>query len=189
MNVPCGVTTTPALGVFMNKLAVIAVLAGATALSSGAYAADPIYGLPVAPAYGFDWDGFYAGVGVGGSSFAGGASNWGAGLHLGANVTFEDFLVGVETSLYYGKTQPADQWGYVFGLEARAGYLVAPEVLVYLSGGAAYLHPAPENWYATVGAGVEFAVTDNVSIDLQYRRLWNGVSAANNFSASALWHF
>ena len=181
------------LGVLMKKTVSILTIAGGLLLTSSIQAADviyPDYDLPVAPvAGGFDWDGFYAGVGVSGSVWGGGARSIGGSLSVGANATFDNFLVGVEGSAHYGYSNATNDWGYVLGLEGRAGYLAAPEVLVYLSGGAAYLDPAPSDWYATVGGGVEFAVTDQMSVDVQYRYLWASTSSANSVGASVLWHF
>ncbi|UYQ73374.1 outer membrane beta-barrel protein [Pelagibacterium flavum] len=177
----------------MKKTVSILTMAGAMLLAGTVQAADviyPAYEVPVAPvADGFDWDGFYAGVGVSGSLWGGGARSVGGSLSVGGNATFDNFLVGIEGSAHYGYSNATNDWGYVLGLEGRAGYLVAPEVLVYLSGGAAYLDPAPSDWYATAGAGVEFAVTDQMSVDVQYRYLWASTSSANSIGVSALWHF
>lgn len=177
----------------MKKTVCVLTMASALLLTGTIQAADviyPVYDLPVAPAAGgFDWDGFYAGVGVSGSVWGGGARSIGGSATVGANATFDSFLVGIEGSAHYGYSNATDDWGYVLGLEGRAGYLVTPEVLVYLSGGAAYLDPAPSDWYTAAGGGVEFAVTDQMSVDVQYRYLWASGSSANSVGVSALWHF
>lgn len=166
----------------------LGALAVATALSTGAYAADmPDAAMQYAsPA--FAWDGFYAGLGVAGDAFNGGVNAGQIEAEIGVNYTVDQFLFGVEAfggwAFMNNSTNSA-----LLGAEARIGYLVAPEALLYLSGGAVHYFNGSTS-YATIGGGAEFAVSSDVSIDLEYKYLYNSAAVyAHEIGASALWHF
>lgn len=172
----------------IRAFATVALASGlmtSTALAADMYAPDPAiaYASP-----GFDWDGFYAGIGGAGSFYNTGASVGQIEVEAGVNFTADQFLFGVEGLVGWGFNSNGTN-GVVIGAEARAGYLVAPEALLYLSGGVVHQFNAP-NTFGTIGAGVEFALTDDVTLDLEYKYLWNSAALnGHEIGASVLWHF
>ena len=176
----------------MRKL--LLAISATALMATGAMAADPV--MTIEPAYmepsnGFDWDGFYMGVGVTGSSLTNILTETTVYLDViaGANMTYGDVLFGLEGWIgsNYESTTSTSGWGG--GLAARIGYLVDPSVLIYASGGGYFYDGGAQ--YGTVGAGIEFAVTDNVSIDVEYK-YWgwsNNGWTGHSIGASALWHF
>jgi outer membrane immunogenic protein len=174
----------------MIRVFAIGLLA-ATAVSS-AMAADliveePIYEAAVAAN---DWDGFYVGI-FGG--YAAGTANsfgvdtdidgWLVGGAVGANFTVSEAIVaGIVADLAWtdisGVTGGADvNLDWVGSVRGRLG-INGGAFLPYLTGGLAVagvsLEAPPDSTSATyvgwtAGAGVEFAATDDLSIDLLYR--------------------
>lgn len=171
--------------------ALIVGLLAATAVSS-TMAADLIVDEPVAEAAlaAHDWDGVYVGVfagyGAGTANSFGvdtGISGWLAGGAVGANFTVSEAIVaGIVGDLAWssisGVTGGADvDLDWVGSLRGRLG-INGGAFLPYLTGGLAVagvsLDAPPDSasqvyvgW--TAGAGVEFAATDDLSIDLLYR--------------------
>lgn len=176
----------------MKLSTTISVFAFAVALTGGAYAADlGVYVPAPEPAPMFDWNGFYAGLGVTGGAWWNGADVTQGSIDgiVGVNVTTEQFLFGIEGQLS-GYADNASTTGWLARGSVRAGYLVTNEALLYvaLSG----LHFDGGANYAGVGGGVEFVVTDNMTIDLEgtyYPWTDNGTWQAATASVSALWHF
>jgi len=174
----------------MHKL--LLGIAASTLFVTGAMAAD-LNPAP-APTYNsaaFDWNGFYAGLGVSGVIFP--SANLGlADIIAGVNVTSGKMLFGLKGRVgLWSDTIP--QSGYAAGVDVRLGYLVTPDVVFYLSGGGVYLYHTGGlvTTYGTLGAGAEFAVANNVSFDVEYRH-WirtGGALTGNGLSASVLWHF
>ncbi len=83
---------------------------------------------------GFDWDGFYAGVGLGGARItSGGGTETLAHLDaiIGVNVTKDEFLLGAELFLGASRDIASGTYGGHGGVEARAGYLIDQDVLIY----------------------------------------------------------
>lgn len=156
-------------------------VAAAALLSSGAMAADlfiPTTPAPIYEAAGFSWDGLYAGVEAGGlfnSNAAGvggggigtltaGTTNGVIGGVVGVNFTVADpIIIGLELQGDYVWGNGQDS-GLFLAL-ARVGAVVTDQVLVYASGGVGAISTGgvSEGVYA-LGGGVEFAVTDNVSV-------------------------
>lgn len=163
----------------------LGALAVAATMSTSAYAADMAvdYAMP-----GFDWDGFYAGVGIDGSAYNSGTTIGQVALEAGVNGTTGDFLFGAE--IYGGwAVNNGGVSSAVIGGEVRAGYLVDPDVLLYVSGGGEYLSNGATT-LGTVGAGVEFAVTNDVTIDMEYKFKWaSAATYGHEIGASVLWHF
>lgn len=160
------------------------------AMTTGAMAADPVMTIEpayVAPSASFDWDGFYMGVGITGLALNTGTNVGFADLIAGFNVTYGDVLFGAEAWVGgWGTNVPTSGWGY--GAAARVGYLMTPEALLYVSGGGYGL--ATGGSLGTVGAGVEFALNDYVSIDLEYKYWMTSIATTgHSIGASALWHF
>jgi len=160
-------------------------------IATGAFAADPV--ITVEPAYiapdsNFDWNGFYMGVGISGSSSTGNLLTAYADFIAGINIVQDDILFGIEGYINgYSSNSPTS--GYGVGIDTRIGYLATPDALLYLSGGGYFYDTGTQT--ASIGAGAEFAISDNVSLDLHYR-YWGWSSTAvigHSLSASALWHF
>lgn len=173
----------------MKLARTLGALAVATALSTTmAHAAD----LPdAAMAYAsptFDWDGFYAGVGLAGSAYNTGVTIGQVEGVAGVNFTSGQLLFGAEIYAGWAVNNGGAGSGLVGG-EVRAGYLVDPAVLLYISGGGQFFTNGAVG-LGTVGAGVEFAVTDDVTLDFEYKFLWNNAALnGHQIGASVLWHF
>ncbi len=156
----------------MRLFAKIAIALCAAALPAAAQATDLITvptssddSLPVADS-GFDWNGFYAGVyGVTQASPAGGLQ-YGLGLDVGANARFEFILVGGEVD-FHGLTGGAGSTTYLQAI-GKAGVMATDDLALYAAiGGGVDLGPPTES-DVLVGAGAEFALADNVSVDARY---------------------
>jgi len=191
----------------MNRF-VIALLSGVAgvALVSGAQAADLIIDQPavgVVEAASGNWDGLYVGAFVGG---LGGTyenaigtewdiSGWLAGVNLGANFTVADGIVlGVVGDVAWSNAENdvaplAVDW--TASLRGRLGF-DGGSFLPYLTAGLAVaggeiagVSETHVGW--TAGAGVEFAVADNISVDLLYRYSDYGTTtyAGNDYSLTA----
>ncbi len=165
-------------------------VAATALLSSGALAADLNVVVPETfDTATFDWDGFYVGLGGTGAVFNPGGSSVGMiDIIAGVNVTSGNILFGGEAWVG-GYLTSAAVTGVEGGLEGRLGYLVSPEALIYLSGGGQFFDAGGQ--YGTIGAGVEFAITDNVSLDLEYKYWgWSNTGfTGNSIGASANFHF
>lgn len=170
--------------------ALCAISATSTLAADLAITPDPVMNYASST---FNWDGFYAGVGVSGSTW----SNGGPALTaldldavVGVNYTYDDFLIGLEASVGpWWDSAPNN--GYAASLEARAGMLVTPETLLYASGGAYKFLSGGGVVYGYVGAGAEYAVSSNVTVDAEYRYLgWSTTGWTSHMgTVSALWHF
>lgn len=133
------------------------------------------------------WDGFYAGVTGGASRTSVGYVNVGAAVGYNA-VVADGVVVGVElqASTYF------NQNGYI-GSDilalARAGVLLSDDVLVYGLAGVGVLIPETEVY--TIGAGLEYAVADNVSLRLEAQGLgsFGGAPQLGKLSIGAMFHF
>lgn len=139
------------------------------------------------------WDGFYAGIGAAAAYNIDFAETFGfLDAIVGVNVQADSFVFGAEAWLSGWRSNLAGP-GVTGGAEVRAGYLVTPEVLAYLSLGAVQFLQAGGGTYAQLGAGVEFGVTESMSLDFEYK-YWKEISGAavyqtHSVSTSALWHF
>lgn len=173
----------------MIRSLVIGLLAATatTSVMAADLVIDPIY-APAAAVN--DWSGFYVGVfgGYGwGTVNSFGVDNdvdgWLAGGAVGANFALSDVIVAglvgdVAWSNISGVTGGADiNQDWVGSLRARVGYN-GGAFLPYVTGGVAatgvsldILGDSTSATYLgwTIGAGVEFAATDNLSIDVLYR--------------------
>jgi outer membrane immunogenic protein len=149
--------------------------------------------IAAAPAV-YDWTGFYAGLnlGFGWGEFSKNAGNQKGfkdrsidgivgGAQIGGNWQFESFVLGVETDIQgTGFGDSKGKWkteGGIFGtVRGRAGFAF-DRFLVYGTGGFAYSDvnikankKGNDNWRTgwTAGGGVEAAVTDNISVKVEY---------------------
>ncbi|WP_029040060.1 outer membrane protein [Cucumibacter marinus] len=148
---------------------------------------------PATPPYpyaGFDWEGFYAGVGFGSTGLtSGGPADQEYQFQgiAGFNFLASSVVLGAEVYAEY-VTDFTDSTTAV-GAEARAGYLVTDDMLVYAALG---LHRyQPGGVYATGSIGAEFVVGDSSTIDVKYSYLdhTNGPFWGHKLSASWNWHF
>jgi outer membrane immunogenic protein len=133
----------------------------------------------------FNWSGFYVGGNAGygwGSAIGGDPSGFLGGFQAGYNFQVSPRAVfGFETDISFTSiddTSGAAKFGvdYLGTLRARVGYSV-DRVMFYVTGGAAYgqgqldvggLSNKQFHWGWTLGAGVEAAVTQNVSAKVEY---------------------
>ncbi len=146
--------------------------------------------LPVAEGdSSFDWTGFYAGVyGVAQSSPVGGVQ-YGVGLALGGNVAFDFFLVGGEVAVQ-GLTGGAGATSYIEAV-GRAGVLVSDNVAAYATAGYGFDLGAPVEDDLLAGAGLELAVSDNLSVRAQYLHGFplTGANSKDQVTLGANFHF
>ena len=154
-------------------MAIRSLLLGASiavVASVGAQAADliiPTTPEPIYEAAGFSWDGLYAGIEAGGI-FADDVDTTGlVGGIVGVNFTVADpIVIGVELQADYLFLDGEDA-GLVLAL-GRVGAVVTDSVLVYAAAGVGTGvggegDDDEEGVYA-LGAGVEVALTDSVSL-------------------------
>ena len=144
---------------------------------------------------GHDWSGFYAGViggyGFGDNNFAGGQAGTVSvdgllgGITAGANMQYDQFVFGLEGDLAWDDLNGSATCGasacgtdndWSGTLRARAGYAIDP-VLIYATAGLAAADinaSGPSGTYSdtyygwTAGAGVETAITEQLSAKLEY---------------------
>jgi opacity protein-like surface antigen len=158
-------------------------------MGSVAIAADMMQPPPPEAVMTSGWDGAYIGGGVIFESSTTIAETivGGQGV-LGFNHTMDSFLIGGEAYVmpYWSSLSGL---GASIGAEGRAGFLATESVLLYGALGAEITNTA--NTYGTIGGGVEFKATDNLSLDLEYKyyvglnNAWRG----NHIGISANWHF
>lgn len=173
------------------------MLAGAVlAASAGVATASDLITVPVGSsevavpvATGFDWSGFYAGVyGVVQASPVRG-TEVGAGIAAGVNAQFDFFLVGGEVAMH-GLTGDTIEtaYGQVTG---RGGLLVTEDLLAYASAGYGMELSGTGERDFLAGGGLEYAVTDDISVNAQYLRGFDleGGNAKDQFSLGARFHF
>ena len=163
------------------KIALLASVA-AVGFGSAAMAADLIVMDPMVEeiATGFDWDGPYVNISAYG------------GIGAAAGVTGTIGVGGTSDSFYYGaELTGAYVWPLnTFALEGdvRLGFLVSDDVLLYgLAGLGTVGGVLP---YGILGAGMEFAVTDTMSIRAQYQADIFGPGDVGHFGKIGLsWYF
>ncbi|MET3897081.1 outer membrane immunogenic protein [Devosia sp. UYZn731] len=169
-------------------------VAAVALLSSGAMAADLIIPTTPQPIYesaGFSWDGLYAGVEAGGvfaDDVAGVSNSRGlVGAVVGVNFTVADPIVlGVELQGdYLFENDNVGDAGLFLAL-GHVGAVVTDQVLVYAAGGfGAITQNGDSSGVYALGAGVDFAVTDNVSIRGEILGLGNFDDNNNDFFDAA----
>lgn len=168
-----------------------------TATAADPMAADPMYDSPMqdeammAPS-GFDWDRFYFGVGLGFmSSSTIDESVVSFKKEVGVNFVSDDFLFGIEGYLGYNNSLDFSDW-WVAGAEARAGLLASEDALIYGAVGLEAHIDGSDIVRPTYGAGVEFVLSENSTLDVKYRYVSESITTANNWEAhsiSASWNW
>lgn len=175
----------------MNRFFAAGAVALALSVSPAAMAADMgvvVMDDPVMmsdPA--FDWDGFYAGLGVSGAAWSNTLTVGMLEGIIGANVTSGPVLFGVEGTFGVGGDS-AGAFGWQVAGDGRLGFLATPDVVFYGSAGGAYFS-LPNQFFGTVGGGIEFAVNENWSLDAEYEYWFNPTFTAHTVKLSALHHF
>src|SRR5690606_19755698 len=108
--------------------------------------------------YGFDWEGPYAGLWVGGLT----APNvFALGADLGVNAMLDSsLLAGVEGNISMESNSTWSVQGH-----GRLGF-VADQAVIYGLAGVGW--NSSTGGYIPLGAGVEFAVADNLSLKAEY---------------------
>lgn len=174
----------------MRNIALALLATTALGFTSSAFAADLIIDTPVEPGVvdvSGNWEGVYVGVFTGyqageltsDSLVVDGVelSGWMLGVTAGADFAITDGIIaGVAADIAWNDVS-ADGFDYTSGwngsVRGRLGF-DAGAFLPYLTAGVAFaggefggIESTHFGW--TAGAGVEFAVTEDVSIDLQYR--------------------
>jgi outer membrane immunogenic protein len=168
------------------------VLGGSGLAAASDAIAIPVESSPVAVPVanqGFDWSGFYAGVyGVVQSSPAA-DTQLGLGVGAGINAKFDFFLIGGEVALQGLTNDTIDTaYGQILG---RAGVVVTDDLLLYAAAGYGMGLTGPKEQDALLGGGVEFAVTDNVSLRGQYLHGFDveGNNPKDQITLGANFHF
>lgn len=141
------------------KIALLATVATA-ALSSATLAADLIIAEEpiIANDFGFDWEGPYAGLWVGGRTSP---AAFGVGADLGVNALIDTaLLAGVEGNVAWWSGHSWDA-----SIHGRLGF-VADSALFYALAGVGL--DSNTGVYVPVGVGVEFGVADNLSLKAEY---------------------
>lgn len=135
-----------------------------------------------------DWSGFYAGLyGVAQQSQDNGAQ-LGVGLTAGVNAQIDFVLVGAEVSLQGLTGDTVDTaYGAVVG---RTGLILDEDVLLYAAAGFGWDLAGGQS-DILAGAGVEFAVNDELSVNAQYLRGFDqvGDNPKDQLTLGARFHF
>jgi outer membrane immunogenic protein len=170
----------------------LAVSASALALLAGvATAADlpPPMAPPPAPMLSpmpiaFNWSGFYIG-GHGGWGFGSGVFDDGfqIGGQVGVNWQWNSFVLGAEGDGSFVDWGGADAVGTI---RLRGG-LTFDRFLVYATGGAAFQDFSDVGWVA--GGGGEYALTDAISVGVEYLHYDFGGDDADVVRGRVNWRF
>ncbi|WP_395814941.1 outer membrane protein [Devosia sp.] len=153
------------------KLALLAT-AATVAFSSATFAADLIVSEPamIDNTVGFDWEGPYVGLWLGGQTTP---SVYSLGANLGVNVMLDQsLLAGFE-----GEIAWLSDSSYQGDIEAKLGF-VADVALIYAHVGVG--SNSATGAFVPVGVGAEFAVADNVSLKAEYTYQWDFDNAAQS---------
>lgn len=176
----------------MNRVGLL-IAASAVALGAApsAQAADLIIVDEVAIAAATSsWDGLYIGAGVSFLTSSSISENiWALDGIVGFNATFDSsWLLGAE-AYASARNSDFDGWYGAFGAEGRAGFLLNDMALIYAAVGAETTSGGASYW--TVGGGVEFLVSEDLSIDLEYKHYEpiSGSWTGDAIGVSLNWHF
>lgn len=163
---------------FVRSLAI--GVSAAALMVGGAQAADliiPTTPQPVYTAAGFDWEGLYAGVRLGGQFVGANAGQYAGatnsttygviGAAVGVNfIPVDPILLGIEVTGDYnwnsavGVTSTSE-----FFANLRVGAIVTDNAMVYALGGVGVSNDGvTSQGVYQLGGGVEFAVTDAVTV-------------------------
>lgn len=180
----------------MRYLNSIAVAAFAVLLPAGGAAAADAIAIPLSteeamPTHeqgGFDWGGFYAGI-YGALDVGPTDLERGIGVQAGVNAQIDFYLVGAEVAVTGMAGSVGDSsYGQILG---RAGLVATDNALVYAAGGYGIDLGTPSEQDILLGGGVEFAVTDSVSLRAQYLHGFplDGADSGDQITFGANFHF
>ncbi|MCU0884663.1 MAG: porin family protein [Beijerinckiaceae bacterium] len=169
--------------------ALVALMGAGAASAADLPARKGVVSAPIVYAPAFTWTGFYAGLngGYGFGSFTGTASpllrdpsGFVGGGQLGYNYQINQFVVGLEGDLQYSDMKSTSfvngRLDYFGTIRARGG-VAFDRAFIYATAGYAFGKATAKtaglsdsnihNGYA-VGAGVEYAITNNWSAKVEY---------------------
>jgi outer membrane immunogenic protein len=171
----------------MHRLAVsvsaLALLAGAAAAADLPPPMAPVPAPMLSPTpIAYNWSGFYLG-GHGGWGFGGGGFSDGfvIGGQVGVNAQWDSFVLGLEGDGSFVDWGNTDAVGTI---RARGGFAF-DRFLVYGTGGAAFGDDI--GWVA--GGGGEYAVTDNLSVGVEYLHYDFGSDTSDVVRGRVNWKF
>jgi len=151
----------------LRKLALAAAVLAVT--GSAAMAADlyvPEMAAPIVEATGSSFEGFYAGVQLGGVSYNNDSdTSLLLGGVVGYNFAADPLLLGIELQgNYYFENDNVDAYGDILAL-GKVGFVAGSNFALYATGGVGYVWTDTDDFaeYA-LGVGAEFKVTDDMSI-------------------------
>jgi opacity protein-like surface antigen len=166
------------------KLALLAT--GATALlSSAAFAADLIVDVPTEPTVidnSFSFDGAYMGLFIQGQTAP---TAFGIGADLGVNALLGGLVLG-------GEIEGVAAMGPNFSgqLTGKVGAVLGDAAMAYVYSGIGTR--TPSSFYVPVGAGIEFAVADNLGLKAEAQYNFDLTTSAQDSAAVKVglnWHF
>lgn len=167
------------------KLALLATAATAV-LSSAAFAADLIVDTPpmapVVNSSSFNWDGPYIGALLQGQLAP---DAFGIGADFGVNALMDSIVVGGEIEGVVGLPASASVQGTV-----KIGGLISDSAMLYAYTGLGTR--TASSWYVPLGAGVEFAVADNLGLKVEGQYNFDLTNSSQNSAAVKVglnWHF
>jgi opacity protein-like surface antigen len=146
------------------KIALLATVATA-ALSSATLAADLIIDAEpiIDNSFGFDWEGPYAGLWVGGLT---NPAVFALGADLGVNVLLDQsLLAGLEGNVSWESNSSWSLQGH-----GRLGFVASEQAVIY--GLAGFGWNSASGGYIPLGVGAEFAVADNLTLKAEYNYQW-----------------
>lgn len=163
---------------FVRSLAI--GVSAAALMVGGAQAADliiPTTPQPIYEAAGFDWEGLYIGARLGGQFIGANTGDYATlpnsttygviGAAVGVNfIPVDPVLLGVEVTADYlwNSTAAVTSTGEFFA-NVRAGAVVTDNALIYALGGVGFNNTAAgSQGIYQLGGGVEFAVTDAITV-------------------------
>jgi outer membrane immunogenic protein len=177
------------------SLAVVAALLGVTGAQAADLPSRRAPSAPIVYAPAFTWTGFYAGVNAGYAfgDFKGNnavvnsfdANGFVGGGQIGYNHQINQFVIGAETDIQFSDInddvtrlgiRTKAELEYFGTVRLRAGYAV-DRALFYVTGGYAYggtkvsVGPLSDDGFHngwTLGGGVEYAFTNNLSAKIEY---------------------
>lgn len=183
----------------MRKLSLLTAVTSALLASVlPVCAADMALKAP-APAAGIDWSGFYVGIHGGGLwgdttistfSFSNTGFIWGG--QAGHNWQYRNFVVGLEADVSrpthrdtvgVGNASIASQLDYLASVRARVGYLLTPDVLAFVGGGAGFGHGqitttgvnlSAVHFGPVAGGGLEYMISRNFTVRAEVDKYWLG---------------
>lgn len=148
--------------------------------------------IPVHQEQDFDWSGFYAGVFSGLELGDSSGPQAGLGIQAGLNAQFDFFLVGAEVSVLGLPFADAEVGSTASGqILGRAGLIVTDNALIYAAAGYGLDLETPDNSELLAGTGVELAVTDSLSLEVEYLHGFalDGSDDSDQITFGANFHF